>query len=115
MKTVKTFATVFFLTLYSHASFAQESSLDTFLEKLNKYKETHKPNIEWRMPVAKPGNQSDPMPSPKVIGYMEDREMGLRYYAVADRVYDPATGYSYSTETGKIYDKVGAEVLFRKL
>lgn len=79
------------------------SDLCQFLEKLEQYQAAHKPKDSANMPVAKPQAPPAEMPSPQVIGYMEDPKTGLQHYFKAARIYDPETGYSIDLETGKLF------------
>ena len=82
---------------------ANDSSLCNFLEKLAQYHTKHKPQYTTNMPIVKPQEPQPEMPSPKIIGFMEDPDTGLQYYPKANRIYDPETGYSFDTKSRKIF------------
>ncbi|WP_347157576.1 hypothetical protein [Pontibacter chitinilyticus] len=102
MKLLKYFAVVVLL-LACQAAEAQTSNLDVFAGKLKKYAATHQANGKWTMPVLKSTAGQALMPSPKLIGYMEDSDTGLRYYPKLGKICDPETSYTYDLRTKKIY------------
>ena len=102
------------LTLVMHfAAQAQANELKAFLKRFETYAATHYPTVKYNMPIAKPESSSNSMLEAGVVGFMEDTETGLRYYARNSMVYDPKTGYylaydpdakyQVDVQTGKIF------------
>lgn len=103
MKTLYLVLLLFLATPLLHVNAqAPVNKLSIFLGKLQTYVETHYVQDNWKMPIARPDETVITMPSPDIVGYMEDRETGLRYYANTGKVTDPETGYSFDTKTWKI-------------
>ena len=92
MKFLKYVAVV--LTLVIHfAAQAQTNELKAFLKRFETYTKTHYPKVKYNMPIAKPESSANSMLEAGVVGFTEDSETGLRYYARNSIVYDPKTGY----------------------
>jgi len=103
MKLLKYIILALVMLVFHAETKAQTSELDVFLGKLKVYASRHQANNTWTMPVLKPGYNQERMPSPPIMGYMEDRGTGLRYFPKTGRIYDPETRFAFDTETGKIY------------
>ncbi|MBF9253025.1 hypothetical protein I2I11_06960 [Pontibacter sp. 172403-2] len=103
MKFLKYFALTLMMLVFQTGAQAQSSDLDVFLGKLKAYAGRHRANHTWTMPVIKPDNKQARMPSPTIIGYMEDPETGLRYSPKSGLIYDPETSFAFDIRTGEIY------------
>lgn len=104
---------LFMATLPAVSAQAPATDLSIFLGKLQQYTATHDIYLEPKMPIVTPEGPPSAMPSPEVIGYMEDPETGLRYYSRYDKIVDPVTRYSFHIGTGKIALEPNKETAFK--